>query len=115
MLRRCLICESRAILPREAAMGIVLLLGLAEGWVRANHIQHKPTTVQTSSPLSPWYGMLLSGLASMAPSYRYALQVAAGVNRYQFGSFNCLCLLCGATFDTAQVPSSGSNTPPTDD
>ena len=115
MLRRCLISESRAILPREAAMGIVLLLGLAEGWVRSNHINHKPTKFRPSSPLSPWYRMLLSGLASMASSYHCALQVAADVGRYQFGSFNCLCLRCSAIFDTAQDPTSGSNTPLTDD
>lgn len=115
MLKRCLVCESRAILPREAAMGIVLLLGLAEGWARANYIHHKPTMVHTNSPLSHWFGMLLSGLASMAPGYRCALQVAADVGRYQFGSFDYLCLRCRATFDTAQDPTSGSNTPPTDD
>jgi uncharacterized membrane protein len=89
MLKRCLVCESRAILPREAAMCIVVLLGLAEDWVRANHIHHYGPT---QPPLTPWYGMLLSGLASMAPSYRCALQVAPDVSRYQFGSFNCLCL-----------------------
>jgi hypothetical protein len=97
-----LICESRAILTQEAAIGIVLLVGLAEGWLRASHSTRKPTPSQPPSPLAPWYSLLLSGLASVVPSYRSALQVAADITRYQFGGFNYQCLRCGATFEAAQ-------------
>lgn len=116
MLRRCLICESRAILTQEAAIGIVLLLGLAEGWLRATYATRQPILPQSQSSLAPWYSLILSGLASVAPSYRSALQVAADIRRYQFGGFNCRCLLCGATFDAEEESlASGNNTPPTDD
>ncbi len=97
MMIRCLICESRAILTQEAAIGIVLLMGLAEGWLRASHPTRKPTPSQSISLFAPWYSLILSRLASVAPSYRSALQVAADITRYQFGGFNCQCLRCGAT------------------
>ena len=37
MNRRCLICESDAILTKDAAVGIVLLVGIAGGWLRDVH------------------------------------------------------------------------------
>lgn len=93
MIRQCLICDSKAVLTLEAARGIALLLGLADGAVRgAQNTQESPQG-------RPGYGSLLNGLAAIAPAYPSALRVADDVGKYQFSGFDCLCLRCGALFD----------------
>ena len=99
MSRRCLICESNAILTKDAAVGIVLLVGIAGGWLQAIR---KDAPSYSCSPLEHCYYLLLRGLASVVPSYRSASQVAADVTRYQFGDFDCHCLRCGAIFSETQ-------------
>ena len=40
MIRQCLICDSQAVLTLEAARGIALLFGLADGAVRGARKTH---------------------------------------------------------------------------
>jgi len=101
MIKHCLICESGAILIKDATVGIVLLVGIAGAWLQATHQVRKDAQGQTHSPLEYWYSLILQGLASVALNYRSALQTATGVTKYQFGDFNCQCLRCGSTFDEA--------------
>lgn len=95
MIRQCLICDSRAVLPQEAARGIALLAGLADGALR----RAQDTNQGTQDSLA--YNSLLSGLAAIAPTYPSALQLAEDVAKYHFAGFDCLCLRCGALFDEA--------------
>lgn len=95
MIRQCLICDSRAVLPQEAARGIALLAGLADGALR----RVQDTNQGTQDSLA--YNSLLSGLAAIAPTYPSALQLAEDVAKYHFAGFDCLCLRCGALFDEA--------------
>ncbi len=103
MSRRCLICESSAILTKDAAVSIALIMGIAGGWLQAVQQVNKDTQSHTETPLEHWYSLLLDGLASVVPSYHSALQIASDVTRYQFASFNCHCLRCGAIFNDASV------------
>lgn len=103
MSRRCLICESSAILTKDAAVGIVLMVGIAGGWLLAINQARKDQQSQACSSLEGWHNLLLGGLASVAPSYQSALRFAADVTRYQFGGFDCHCLRCGAIFNDAPV------------
>lgn len=88
MLRHCLICDSKAILTREVAKGIALLVSLADsalqGAQKANENAQAP---------------IFSGLAAICPAHAPALRVADDVAKYHFSEFNCLCLRCGALFD----------------
>ena len=95
MIRQCLICDSRAVLPQEAARGIALLAGLADGALRGV----QDTNQGTQDRLG--YNSLLSGLAAIAPTYPSALRLAEDVVKYHFAGFDCLCLRCGALFDEA--------------
>ncbi len=104
MSRRCLICESSAILTKDAAVSIALLVSIAGGWLQAVHHTRKDARDHTSSPLEHYYNLLLGGLASVVPSYRSASQVAADITLYQFGDFNFLCLRCGARFNEEEAP-----------
>ena len=93
MLTQRLICDSQAILTLEAARGIALLIGLADGALRGSQNTHE------NAQGRPGYNSLLSGLAAIAPAYPSALRVADDVGKYQFSGFDCLCLRCGALFD----------------
>ncbi|NWC81303.1 hypothetical protein HX798_13470 [Pseudomonas putida] len=93
MIRQCLICDSQAVLNLEAARGIALLFGLADGALRGAQNTHE------SPQDRPRYNSLLNGLAAIAPAYPSALRVAEDVGKYQFAGFDCLCLRCGALFD----------------
>ncbi|MEA9988154.1 hypothetical protein QN404_04515 [Pseudomonas sp. RTS1] len=95
MIRQCLICDSRAVLTQEAARGVALLAGLADGALRGV----QDTNQGTQDRLG--YNSLLSGLAAIAPTYPSALRLAEDVAKYHFAGEDCLCLRCGALFDEA--------------
>ncbi|AIL61205.1 MULTISPECIES: hypothetical protein [Pseudomonas] len=92
MLRYCLICDSKAVLTREAAKGIALLLGLADSALREAQKSNENTQ-------APGSHLLINGLAAITPAYPSALRVAEDVAKYHFAGFNCFCLRCGALFD----------------
>ncbi|WP_442112011.1 hypothetical protein [Pseudomonas sp. NUPR-001] len=91
MNRQCLICESRAVMPRDAAKGLALLVGLIDGAAQRAR----------SAPGACNRDMLMSGLAAITPTYPAALDAAEDVARFHFRGFDCLCLRCGALFDAA--------------
>ncbi|KSE91522.1 hypothetical protein AO934_27025 [Pseudomonas aeruginosa] len=91
MNRQCLICESRAVMTRDAARGLALAVGLIDGAVQGAR----------SAPGKCGHGMLMSGLAAITPAYPAARDAAEDVARYHFAGFDCLCLRCGALFDAA--------------
>lgn len=82
MLRYCLICDSKAVLTREAAKGITLLLGLADSALR----EAQKSNENTSAPGSH---LLINGLAAITAAYQSALRVAEDVAKYHFAGFNC--------------------------
>lgn len=103
MLRYCLICDSKAVLTREAAKGIALLLGLADSALREAQKSNENTQ-------APGSHLLINGLAAITPAYRSALRVAEDVAKYHFAGFNCLCLRCGALFDEPREKESSETT-----
>lgn len=99
MNRQCLICESRAVMPRDAAKGLTLLVGLVDGALQGAR--------STSSVCS--HGMFMSGLAAIAPTYPAALDAAEDFARFHFGGFEFLCLRCGTRFDAAVMDQESLN------
>lgn len=93
MLRQCLICESKAVLTQEAAMGIALLVGLANGALHGAQNAHQDGQDRLG------YSALLNGLAAITPTYPAALRAAEDVAKYHFAGFDCICLRCGALFN----------------
>lgn len=91
MNRQCLICESRAVMTRDAARGLALLVGLVDGAVQGVR----------NTPAECGHDVLMSGLAAITPAYSAARDAAEDVTRYHFAGFDCLCLRCGALFDAA--------------
>lgn len=89
MNRQCLICDSSAVLTRDAAKGLTLLAGLLDGAIKGARRHHEGSC----------HAALLSGLAAVAPAYPEARKAAEDVVRFHFAGFDCLCLRCGALFD----------------
>lgn len=90
MNRHCLICESEAVLTREAAGGLALLVGLLGAVLRGARRAQRESG----------YDGLLEGLAAITPACPGALEAAKDVARHHFATgFDCLCLRCGAMFD----------------
>jgi hypothetical protein len=89
MNKRCLICESEAVLTRDASKGLALLAGLLAAALRGGK----------QTPSGHGYDSLLNGLAAVTPACAEALQGAEDVARHNFAAgFDCLCLRCGAAF-----------------
>ncbi|MEQ6328913.1 hypothetical protein VLF92_11350 [Pseudomonas chengduensis] len=89
MNRQCLICDSSAVLTRDAAKGLSLLVGLLNGAIKGAQRPHEGNG----------HAGLLSGLAAIAPAYPDAREAVEDVVRFHFAGFDCLCLRCGALFD----------------
>ncbi|MDG4128046.1 hypothetical protein [Pseudomonas aeruginosa] len=89
---RCLICESKAILTRDVAKGITLLVSLA-----GSALQRAQDT-NTGKPTLGSHS-LINGLAALAHAHPQAIRVAEDVAKYHFGGFRYLCLRYGSLFD----------------
>jgi hypothetical protein len=89
MNRQCLICDSSAVLTRDAAKGLTLLVGLFNGAIKGARRHHEGSG----------HAALLSGLAAVAPAYLEARKAGEDVVRFHFAGFDYLCLRCGALFD----------------
>ncbi|EPX3037001.1 hypothetical protein IPC234_19775 [Pseudomonas aeruginosa] len=89
---RCLICESKAILTRDVAKGIALLVSLADSALQ------RAQDANTGTPILGSHS-LINGLAALAHAHPQALCVAEDVAKYHFGEFRYLCLRCGSLFD----------------
>ncbi|MDF3195252.1 hypothetical protein [Pseudomonas sp. 1928-m] len=93
MITPCLICDSKAILTRGAAMGTALLAGLVNAAIQGAQRGH------TEAHDGTGHNLLLDGLAEIAPAYPQAMAAAEDVAKYHFAGFDCLCLRCGARYN----------------
>ncbi|WP_256589416.1 hypothetical protein [Pseudomonas sp. GV071] len=75
-------------------MGIALLVGLADGALNVAQ------SAQQGEQDGLGYSALLCGLAAISPTYPAALRAAKDVTKYHFVGFDCICLRCGALFNT---------------
>ncbi|MNJ54602.1 hypothetical protein D3C77_500510 [compost metagenome] len=91
MNRQCLICASSAVLTREAAKGLTVLIGLLNGAIEGAQRPHERSGQSA----------LLSGQAAVAPAYPKARKEADEVVRFHLAGFDSLCLRCGALFSEA--------------
>lgn len=91
MNRPCLICESRAVMTRDAAKGLALLVGLIDGAARCAR----------STPGECHRDMLMNRLAAITPTYPAALDAAEDVADFHFRRLDCPYLRCGALFEAA--------------
>ncbi|MGE8175414.1 hypothetical protein [Pseudomonas fluorescens] len=101
---RCLICDSQAVLSKEAANAAVMLIGTIDNFllgVRQAHTQGLETDPETrpESLLAQLLDLIGESVSSATSGYTAMTAFARDVQKYQFGHFDYLCLRCGAKFD----------------
>jgi len=101
----CLICNSKAVLSKEAANAAVMLIGTIDSFllsVRQAHTQGQET--QPESLLVQLLDLIGESVSSATSGYTAMTAFARDVQKYQFGDYDCLCLRCGARFDQNLEP-----------
>lgn len=101
---RCLICESKAVLSKEAANAAVMLIGTIDNFllgVRQAHTLGLEDDLQTrpESLLVQLLDLIGESVSSATSGYTAMTAFVRDVQKYQFGHYDCLCLRCGARFD----------------
>jgi hypothetical protein len=91
MNRQRLICDSSAVLTRDAAKGLTLLIGLLNGAIEGAQSPHERFG-QSALP---------SGLTAVVHAYPAARKEPDEVLRFHLADFDSLCLRCGALFNEA--------------
>ena len=98
----CLICNSSAVLTRDAASAIARMLGIAESFIKGAQRAAVDGSSAGTPPLAQGVDMLIGG-ASAITSDREGIDTwIQDMQRYQFMGHTCLCLRCGALFDAPQ-------------
>ncbi|MEB0027384.1 hypothetical protein QN375_16630 [Pseudomonas sp. MH9.2] len=100
----CLICESKAVLSKEAANAAVLLIGTIDSFllgVRQAHIQDSgvDSEIKHESLLMQLLDLIGESVSSATSGYTAMTAFARDVQKYQFSHYDYLCLRCGAKFD----------------
>lgn len=91
MNRPRLICEPSAVLTRDAAKGLTLLIGLLNGAIEGAQSPHERFG-QSALP---------SGLTAVVHAYPAPRKEPDEVVRFHLADFDSLCLRCGALFNKA--------------
>jgi hypothetical protein len=89
-------------MPKDAAVGIALLVGMLDGvlhGLRRPGVPIPAADVRPGSALGELFDITLCGAAGALAGRQVGLEVSQDVAKFWFGSHNCLCLRCGATFD----------------
>lgn len=98
----CLLCDSGAVLDKDAALGAALLINMASGLLEgcqpaATQLQQGSTQTSDNAPVSN--ALLLNALRNVFKRAQLNTQLLNDISKYQFSGFNRLCLRCGARFD----------------
>ncbi|MDH0894869.1 MULTISPECIES: hypothetical protein [unclassified Pseudomonas] len=102
MVIRCLICNSSAVMSKDAAKAIALLIGTLDGFLQG--LQQSKSQPDIGSPLEQAFDRMLDGLSHASAHWEKSSDFARDVQRHQFMHYDCLCLRCGATFDVPAAP-----------
>lgn len=98
----CLLCDSRAVLDKDAALGGALVINMASSLLEGCQpvvTQPPQSSTQTEDDNYDSNARLLNALRNVFNRAQLNTQLLDDISKYQFGGFNRLCLRCGARFD----------------
>lgn len=98
----CLICNSSAVLTRDAARAIARVLGITESFIKGAQQAAINASPSASQPLAQVLNMITSGTSAVSSDWEGIDTWIQDMQRYQFMGHTCLCLRCGALFDAPQ-------------
>lgn len=95
----CLICNSSAVLTRDAASAIARMLGIAESFIKGAQQAAVSPSPADSQPLAQVLNMITGGTSAISSDWEGIDTWIQDMQRYQFMGYTNLCLRCGALFD----------------
>ena len=97
----CLICNSSAVMSKDAAKAIALLICTLNGFLCATRQARSPgqTEAPTESPIEQAFNLMVDGVSGAVSSWANSTTFIKDVQKYQFMHYGYLCLRCGAKFD----------------
>lgn len=98
----CLICNSSAVLTRDAASAIARMLGMAESVIKGAQRVAVSASSADVQPLAQALNMITGGISAISSDWEGINTWIQDMQRYQFMGHTCLCLRCGALFDAPQ-------------
>ncbi|GAC1030984.1 hypothetical protein thsps21_18110 [Pseudomonas sp. No.21] len=98
----CLICNSSAVLTRDAASAIACVLGMAESVIKGAQRVAVSASSADVQPLAQALNMITGGISAISSDWEGINTWIQDMQRYQFMGHTCLCLRCGALFDAPQ-------------
>lgn len=98
----CLICNSSAVLTRDAASAIARMLGIAESFIKGAQQAAVNSSPAAFQPLAQVLNMITAGTSAVSSDWEGINTWTQDMQRYQFMGYTCLCLRCGALFDAPQ-------------
>lgn len=102
MSTHCLICNSSAVMSKDTANALSLLIGTLDGFLRGvRHARALPLTPgsDTDSPLGQVMNLVINSLPAAVSGWADSTEFIKDVQKYQFMHHGYLCLRCGALFD----------------
>jgi hypothetical protein len=101
---QCIVCNSTAVIHKDAAATMAVLVNIISGAIQGastSTIADQPT--QASGPHGRILGQLLAviraGLSGAAAGDASGTELSHSIGKYWFSHADCLCLSCGFYFD----------------
>lgn len=99
----CLICNSSAVLTRDAASAIARVLGIVDCFIKgAQRVATSTTSAAPHPPLTAGLNIIIGGASEVSSEWESINTWIQDMQKYQFMGYTNLCLRCGALFDAPQ-------------
>ena len=104
MAQHCLICDSTAVMSKDVATSVVILVGTLESFLLgATQVQAPLPQNEQHSSLAQLLTRISEGVFRATSGHIATQAFANDVQKYQFSHHDWLCLRCGALFDKDSI------------
>lgn len=104
MTIQCIVCNSTAVIHKDAAQTIAVLVSVVSSAIQGaatSAIADQPTQVSGSYGriLGQLLALVRAGLSGAAAGDAAGTELSHSIEKYWFSHVDCLCLSCGFYFD----------------
>jgi hypothetical protein len=101
MTIHCVVCGSTAVIPKDAAKAMAILVNIIHGAIQGATASTAST--ESNGPhgriLSQSLAVIRSGLSGANSGDIAGTELSKSIEKYWFSTHDCLCLTCGFYFD----------------
>jgi hypothetical protein len=104
MTIHCIVCNSTAVIPKDAAKAMAILVSIISAAIQGATASVAPTQpIEATGPHGRILGQLLAviraGLSGATAGDAAGTELSRSIEKYWFSTHDCLCLNCGFYFD----------------